>query len=421
MLPLLQPYTGLAVALGIGLLVGLERERRKGEGPQRRAAGIRTFTITALLGAVALLVGGMPVLGVAAAGVLALSALAYLRRRIEDPGLTTEVALVMTLLLGGYALQEPVQAAGLGAILAGLLAARAPLHRFVREVLTEAELKSALLFAAATLVVWPLLPDTYIGPYHALNPRGIWTVVILIMAVGAAGHVARRALGARYGLPLAGLASGFVSSSATIAAMGARARADAALCGPASAGAVLSSIATVVQIAILLAATSGETLSAMAVPLVCAGIVAALYAVPFALRLTADPAADTGQPGAAFSFREALLLALMLAVVLLAAAALGDWLGSRGLVVAAAVAGFADAHAIVVSVAGQVASGRLAAADACVPVMVAFSTNSITKIVLAISSGGRGFALRVVPGLLLVLLALWAGLLVQRPALFGLG
>ena len=188
-------------------------------------------------------------LAVAAAGVIGLTAVSYDRNRDDDPGLTTEIALVLTLALGGLAMREPGLAAALSVVVAILLAARAPLHRFVRDVLTEVELRDALILAAATLIVWPLLPDRYLGPLSAINPSKIWTIVILLMAIGAGGHIAVRALGARFGLPVSGFASGFASSAATIGAMGARAKANRDLTRPAAAGAVLSNVATAIQLA----------------------------------------------------------------------------------------------------------------------------------------------------------------------------
>src|SRR5664280_1471108 len=95
------------VALGIGLLIGAERERRKGEGPARSPAGIRTFTLTSLVGALSFMVGGEVLLAVATAGVIILTAAAYWRGHDDDPGLTTEVALILTALLGGLSMQQP--------------------------------------------------------------------------------------------------------------------------------------------------------------------------------------------------------------------------------------------------------------------------------------------------------------------------
>jgi uncharacterized membrane protein (DUF4010 family) len=163
----------LAVALGIGLLIGAERERRKGEGPARAPAGIRTFSVVSLVGATSVMVGGALVLAVTVAGVATLTATAYVRSRDEDPGLTTEIALILTALLGGLSVQQPALAAGIAVALAVLLAARAPLHHFVRSVITEGEVRDALIFAGATSVVLPLLPNEALGPYNALNPRSI--------------------------------------------------------------------------------------------------------------------------------------------------------------------------------------------------------------------------------------------------------
>ena len=265
---------GFLVALGVGLLIGIDRERNKGDGATRQPAGLRTFTLASLLGATAMAVGDEILLAAVALGMVAFAGLSYWRARDGDPGLTTETALVLTTLLGGLAIKHPEFAAGLGVVVAVLLAARSALHRFVRSVLTDDELRDLLIFAAATLVVLPLLPDKPIGPYGALNLRTVWTIVILVMAVSALGYVAVRVVGPRYGLPLAGLASGFVSSSATIGAMGTRAKDEPALMKPAVAGAVLSSVATVVQLAILIAATNMPTLQALWLPLVLSGAAA---------------------------------------------------------------------------------------------------------------------------------------------------
>ncbi|HEX9521455.1 MAG TPA: MgtC/SapB family protein, partial [Reyranella sp.] len=127
MLPLHPLFLGFLVALGIGLLIGIDRERKKGEGPTRQAAGLRTFTLTALLGAVAIAAGGELLLAAAALGVVAFAGLSYWRARDSDPGLTTETALVLVTLLGGLAIREPAFAAALGVVVAVLLAARSAL------------------------------------------------------------------------------------------------------------------------------------------------------------------------------------------------------------------------------------------------------------------------------------------------------
>ena len=409
-MPTISPLVlNLAVALGIGLLIGIDRERRKGTGPDRAAAGIRTFTITSLCGAVAVVLGGDLLLAIVTVGVFALAALAYWRSSDRDPGLTTEVALVATALLGGLAVHEPTTAAGLGVIVSGLLTARTAIHRFVRSGLTEDEVRDGLIFAGATLVVLPLLPDKAMGPYGALNPRTIWIVVVLVMGVSALGYIAVRLVGARFGLPLAGLVSGFVSSIATIGAMGARATRNGDLLGAAVAGAVLSTVATFVQLALLIGATDTATLRALAVPLACGGGAAILYGGVFTALALRHKFEHRDEPGRAFSVRSAILFAGLLAVILVASAALQDRFGSAGVLAVAGLAGLADTHSAAVSVASLVASDKLGADGAVIPILAAVTTNTLTKMVFAVTGGGAAFAVRVVPGLILVLAAAWAG------------
>jgi uncharacterized membrane protein (DUF4010 family) len=400
-------------ALGVGLLIGAERERRKRQQPAASEAGIRTFALAALAGAVSLLAGGPVLLAVTLGAAGLLVALGYWRTRDDrDPGMTTEIALLFTILLGALAMSEPGLAAGLAAVAAILLAARTPLHRFVDQVLTADEVRDALVLAGATLVVLPLLPDRPMGPYLALNPHSIWIIVLLVLAISALGHIAVRVLGARFGLPLAGLSSGFISSAATIGAMGGRAKAAPAILPAAVAGAVLSTVATIVQMAILVAATSPPVLRALAPALICAGLAAAAYGAAFTLRALRQPAQDGYDPGSAFSLPSALIFAATVSVILVLSAAFSQQFGARGVIAAAAVAGLADTHAAAISVASLAFSGRISADQAVLPILAGLTTNTLTKIVFASVGGGRAFALRVIPGLILVAAAAWAGSLI---------
>ncbi|GAN81004.1 MgtC/SapB family protein [Acidocella aminolytica] len=400
-------WFGLSVSLGIGLLIGLERERSKGGGAGRRPAGIRTFTLVSLLGAVAVHLGGRIFLALVMVGVMVLTALSYSRDRGDDPGLTTEMGLLVTPLLGGLAMSDASLAAGLGAAVAVIFAVKEALHSFVTRVLTAGEVTDGLIFAVATLIVWPQLPDRYLGPFQALNPHSLWFLVILIMAIGAGGHAAARGLGARFGLPIAGLASGFVSSTATVGAMAGRAKRASANLDAAVAGAMFSTVATFVQIAFLLTAVSRPTLLLLAPALLAGGGFAALYAGGFALRKAGAGGKAEIEPGRAFNIAGALGLAAMIAMMLVGAAALRDWLGEAGVTVGAAVAGFADAHSPTISIASLVASGKMVPAAAVMPILVAVTSNTMSKLVVAASIGSRAFVLRIVPGIVGATVAAW--------------
>jgi uncharacterized membrane protein (DUF4010 family) len=405
--PASQLVLRLVSALAIGFLIGAERERRKGEGPQRSPAGVRTFTLASLAGGVSVLLGGNGLLALTT-GIFALfSVAAYLRTHEQDPGLTSEAALVLTVLLGGLAQTETVIASAIAVVVTIVLAARVRLHHFVADVISESELADALIFAAATLVVLPLMPDRYVGPFGAINPRTLWKIVILMMTISAGGYVAVRLLGPRLGLPVSGLASGFVSSTATIAAMGARSVQEPALAKSAAAGAVLSTVATVLQMAAVLAATNESTLYRMRFPLIAAGLTAAVYGVVFTLFSLRQKALPSPQKGRAFSLKTALFFAGLITAVLLLSAALNAWLGKAGVLTAAAIAGLADTHAAAVSVASLVSAGRFTARESVLPILAALTTNTFSKVAVAISSGGRAFALRIVPGLLAVIGAAW--------------
>jgi uncharacterized membrane protein (DUF4010 family) len=180
----------LAIAIGIGLLIGAERERRKGIGSQRGAAGVRTFALAAFAGALSSYLKSEALLVAVAAAAVLFSALAYRRTAREDPGLTTEFALLVEILLGALTMQNPLLAAGLSVVTTILLAARERLHRAVKNLLSEQEVHDVLVFLAATLVILPLAPNRELGPLGAFNPRKIWELVVLVMTVSGVSYIA---------------------------------------------------------------------------------------------------------------------------------------------------------------------------------------------------------------------------------------
>lgn len=399
----------LAIAVAIGLLVGAERERRMAEREHRGPAGLRTFALVALLGGVVATVGGEAVLAVALAFVGGAALLSYFRE--GDPGITTEVALVVTFLLGVLAQEEPAVASGVAVTVTVLLATRTALHRFVSSALTDQEVHDALLLAAAALVVLPLLPNRTVDPLDVVNPFSVWRLVVLLMAISSAGYVAVRTVGPRYGLPIAGLLGGFVSSTATIGAMGARSRGQPDALRATIAAALFSTVATMLQMAAVVATVSSTLLRELAWPL-SLGALAALAAAGIAM-LGARPADDESEVsyGRAFELRTALLLATVITTVTFVSAAASEVAGDGGVQIAAVLGGFADTHAAAIGVASVFVTGSLSGSAATLAVLAAVSSNTISKIVFAYIGGGRHYALPVGVGLLVVLGAAWAGLL----------
>jgi uncharacterized membrane protein (DUF4010 family) len=400
---------GFAVALAIGLIIGMERERRKGRGPQREPAGIRTFALASLLGAVAASIGSTGAVVVGALFIAAFGVSGYLRSTSSDPGITTEVALLVTFFLGALALSEPELASGLAVAVAILLAARDRLHRWVRDIMTEDELHDLLLFAASAVIVLPLLTNENVGPWDSINPYAIWRLVVLVMGVSGVGYVALRSVGPRFGLPISGLAGGFVSSSATIASMGSTTRSHPEALRAAVAGAVLSTIATIIQMALVLASSSRDALRELAPALIFGGVAAAGFGALTMARAASAGSDAPGAPGHAFRLSSAVTFAALITAIRVIAAGAEAEFGRAGVTLSAALAGFADTHAAAASVGTLVADGRLAPSSAILPVLLAMTTNSLTKAGAATTGGGRDFARPVWAGLVVVLGGLWAG------------
>ena len=397
-----ESWIGLAVALGVGLLVGIERERRKGRGPQRKAAGMRTFALVTVAGALAqsLSPGGLVVVG--ALAVSAFAALAYWRsvrdaKPPTDPGLTTEVALVVAYLVGVQCVVQPAIGAACGAVLAVLLAAREGMHRFATEWLTETELRDALVLAGVALVVLPLAPAAPLPGLGGLAPRTAAWLVLLILSVQAAAHVAQRLLGERHALTVAGLLGGFVSSTATIATLGAQAKTQAPAMQRRLAGAAsLSGAATWLQ-ALGLAAVASPALLPQLLPMALAGALMAVLAGAWTLRArdgdaAAAPPSDPRRP---LRLREALLVAALLLGVSMAVGWLRSRFGTQGLLAGSALAALADAHAPIAAAFGLQGQGAIDARDALTAVLVAAGVNSASRGVVAVATGGAAYGARV--------------------------
>lgn len=402
------------MALGGGLLIGLDRERRKRLGADREAAGIRSFTLAAVAGALARMVDETLVVAIGALVVLVLVGVAYYKSRVvdraTDPGLTTELALFVTYLVGVLAVDEPAFGAGSAVVVAVLLASRERLHRFATRALSDAEVHDALLLAALTLVILPLLPAAPLPWLADLKPRTLVLVMVLILTLQAAGHVALRLLGARAGLALSGLLSGFVSSTATVASMGARARHDP-VHGPAcEAGAMLSTAATWLQ-SLLLLALLAPPAAALLAPVACAGVAVALASG--ALRARAQEGADRVADGAAalhgpLRVREAATVAGLLALVSLAVGWAQRAFGEAGVLAGAAIAALADAQSPVPLLGALQASGQISAATALTGTLVAVTTNSLTRTMAAFAAGGAAYGARIGASLVASTSTAWA-------------
>ncbi len=410
-------WIGLAVALGCGLLVGVERERRKREGPARGAAGVRTFAVASLTGALAA-TPGVPALVAAGALVVGtLAALAYWRSDPRHPGLTTELALLATYLLGVLAVTSPALAAGSGTALALLLALRERLHRFATRLISAGELHDGLLLAASALIALPLVPARPMAWLGGLEPRPFALLFVLILGLQAASHVALRAFGARAGWPLAGFLAGFISSTAAVATLGRQARgADTpALPLLLASAAACSGVATWVLLPAVLAAMAPAQAAAL-LPMAAAGAVATGAVALLWWRRGVPPGNALPLPASrrVLRPREALGLAALLGLSALLVGAGQAGLGEGGRLGATALAALADVHSAAAALAALAAARTITAGELAQGVLLAVAVNALSRTALAALTGGPAYALRVGAALL-------AGVLAALASASGLG
>jgi uncharacterized membrane protein (DUF4010 family) len=401
--------------MAVGLLIGLDREKHKHGGSSLGAAGVRTFTLVALLGAVAALVHSEVVVAVAGVGVALVTALSYRASQATHPGLITEFALFATFCIGYLAVGQVELAAAMGVLITLLISSKSRLHRFAISQLSEQELRDATLLAGAALIVLPLLPDRAVDPLHVVNLRVIWSITILMLSVNALGYVARRMLGASAGLAVAGFCGGFVSSIFTIAAMGRQVRREPALLRAAVAGSAFSSIATSIELLAILLVSGAKLMPRLGLGIVAMGVVTATYGAAFAFTPGSGESTAEAATGRAFEPRFAILFATAFALTVLVAAWLQRLLGPSGAELTVALGGLLDTHAATASAASLAASGTLTASAAAFAALLAITANTVVKAVTALVTGGSRFFLRLGASHAAMLLALWAGwVLAQR-------
>lgn len=363
-------------SLGIGLLIGLERERN----PSAKA-GVRTFALVALLGTLAATVADSPWL--AAVGLAAVAAMliaAYAREpHPEDPGTTTVVAALVCYLLGMLAgLGEPALAGALAIGVTALLYFKPEIEGFSAG-LKRHEQVSVLQFLVVTFIVLPILPDRGYGPHEALNPRNVWLMVVLVSGIGLASYVALRAAGQRPGVLMAGILGGLLSSTATTVLYARRSRESQAMERLAMVVVPLANLVPLARVGFIAALVAPAILASLA-PVLGLALAAGLAVTALFLRNLerGDVPVPEGRNPAELT--TALRFAALYALVLLASAWLSDLAGARGLYAAALASGMVDIDPIMLSSLKLFELGRAPAESAVAAIALAYAANTTFKL-----------------------------------------
>ena len=371
----------LGLALGLGLLVGLQREKARST-----LAGIRTFPLLTVLGALSGLLGRSFEHGawIVALGFVAVSLLlvignvAKLAAAKPAAGLTTEAAALVMYGVGAYlAVGHRAAAIVVGGGVAMLLHWKAPLHDSVARI-GDADFRAIMRFVLIALVILPVLPDQTYGPYDVLNPHQIWRMVVLIVGIGLAGYVANKLAGAAAGSALAGLLGGLISSTATTVTFARRTRAAPGSERAAAVVILTASAVACARVLVEIGAVAPSFLLEAAPPLgTLLGVMLVLAVGMYFLGRSGDDELPPQSNPA--EIRPAVVFAVIYAVILLAIAASREHFGDSGLYVVAVISGLTDVDAVTLSTSRLVADQRLADDLAWRLILVALLSNLAFK------------------------------------------
>lgn len=405
----LDTFIAIGMSLGLGLLVGMQREHAASQ-----VAGIRTFALVTLLGTIMALVGDVFGGWLVAAGALGITALLYIANQaklqscVAEPGITTEVAALLMYGIGAYLVHgDRAVAVLLGGSVAVVLQFKQSMHSFVDRMGAD-DIRVIMQFVLLALVILPVLPNDNYGPLAALNPHEIWFMVVLIVGISVAGYIVYKFFGQRAGTLLSGVLGGLVSSTATTVTYARRASHEPAAVWPAVVVIVIASTVTFVRILLEVAVAAPPTIRYVVPPLT----IMLLWMLTLSLavfRFSSGQETEVPPPANPAELRVAFMFGALYAVIKLAVAATHHYFGQSALYAVAGVSGLTDMDAITLSTAKLVQQQQLSSNLGWQLILTAAIANLAFKAVIAVVLGGSQFGLR---SLLIFALAIVGGLLI---------
>lgn len=409
-------FLGFLLALGLGALIGAERERFVvATRPFKAFGGLRTFMFISLLGALSTYVSEVffdwfvvPVL----LGLIALLVVGYTSSvkwsKAKEMGMTGEVTALITFIIGMMCLgPEPVFAVALSILVTALLYLRTRLHHFVRNLSGE-EIYSALIFAIIAFVILPFLPDQTYGPLDVLNPYKIWLMVVFISGMGFAGYILIKALGERRGIGLTGLLGGLVSSTAvtlTLAGDAKKTR-NHSLTKLLVFATIVANAVMFVRVLVEVWVVNVSLLDEVLLPMLFMLLAAALAAGFLWWTRDRDDHPETVvRHTSPLSLGPAIKFGLLFGFVLFAVKAAQVYFGDAGVFVASAISGFVDVDAITLSMAQLAKSDGISSSAAVTAIVIAVISNTAVKFVYASLFGSKSFRNRLGVAFAFVVLA----------------
>ena len=403
----------LGVALGLGLLVGLQREWE-----HNRIAGLRTFAFVSVFGALSGILAQAHGGWVMGAAVLAFAAItvpgyvALLRDKDADPGLTTEIAMLIMFALGAITIlgHRMIAVVIAGSVMV-LLQEKKQLHQMVHKI-GERDLREIARLVLIGLVILPILPNKSYGHEGLLNPFSIWLMVVLIVGISLTAYLASKFLGDAKGSAVAGILGGLISSTATTVSLARRSKNPLSQSQSLAVIALISAAVVYVRVVVEVMVVAPGVFAMMLAPLMAmAALAGMIAAVAYRLGLKSETQASEEPPPS--ELKSAVMFGLLYVLVLFAVSFAKEHFGQTGLFTVAAISGLTDMDAITLTTASLANAGQLDAAIAWRIIMTGGLANTLFKAALVLSMGSRPFIKPVLLGFTttllggMVILMLW--------------
>ncbi len=384
------------MALTIGLLVGIERERSKSQQGENAIFGVRTFPLIALLGVISAHLGSeaiVVIIGVFVCVLVLANHLHWIKALNPDipkVGVTTSVAVVLTFLLGYLANSNGHIALVLTVIVFGVLAIKRYLHNFAQSGITDKEMNAVLTFLVSAFVILPLLPNEFIDPWNLIHPTRIWLLFVIIAAIEFASYLTLRQIGQNLGLLVVGLFGGFASATATTLTLARRVKEQPESILLISSGIVLADVSSLlmqmVVLMVIAPEVSGSLMLFLGAPAIVGGLIAllaALYSRQKGQQNTIEINIESP-----ISLKSTVSFAVMISAGLIFITLSQRLFGDTGLYLTSALGGTTSLKAVTFSVSELAASGEILISTASVAIIVAMAANMIVKLIFIQRAGG---------------------------------
>ena len=407
--------TTLGIAFGLGLLVGLQRQKSRSE-----MAGVRTFTLISMLGVMAGFLSReydnpfiLPALGLCVAAMLMMANYIKVKKLDQaDVGQTTEIAALLMFAIGAYLVMgSQLVGVFVGATMAVLLYVKEKLHDFI-DRLTSKDLSAIMTLAGISLIVLPILPDRTFGPLEVINPRNIWLMVTLIVGISVVGYFIYKLVGKKVGIIFNGILGGLISSTATTVSYARKTKDQRSISKMAVFVITTASMVSMIRVLIEVAVIVPEKLGALFLPILAEIIVVALLSVALFYSVNKEGSDEQmPEPENPAQFKSAIIFGLLYGFILLLVAFTKRQFGDNALYIVSIISGLTDVDAITLSLSQMMKADRLETALGWRLILLATISNLVFKGVMAIVIGAKEMAkwVIIVFGIALIsgLLILW--------------